>query len=206
MAKNMPVPQFRAALYPEGDYQILEIEVSHDLQAGLNPVKATFAWQKVLKGKGSNLDWHGFRVKVEVNSLERYREAGRIVRRMLRDQPTEEGEITPQQILERLDAVKGKEVVYDPRVSDYVPIEEVQPAEFHRWADDHKALGRKSITVSCSAKSEQDAQGQILAQLAAGGHDDLLVKFVQAGKPVADLTAQLGDKAPEATPIRERLS
>ncbi len=74
---------------------------------------------------------------------------------------------------------------------------EVLPPEYGCWRDEIE----RQCHVTAVARDEEEAQREILWQLADRAKDDLLVRFVQMGKPVRRISGE----APTVVPLDEAL-
>jgi hypothetical protein len=174
-------------------YAHLTLEIRSSTNSG-QPL-ATLAWQcnrmddtstaqegTWLKGWS---DWYGCDIRVEGRSLSDIQESAAAVRSALGSQePWQMPDVAT--ILLRLARKKATftEVLYDARLHQYVPIDELQPEGYEAWLDDAKAMGRSYPTTSVLARHQDEAQRKMVIALAEGGYDAVLEEFVKAGKPV----------------------
>lgn len=69
----------------------------------------------------------------------------------------------PEYVIQRANEKKWEEVVYDSRVSEYVPISKVLGPEFHMWGDDQRVC-------SCVASTEDEARKMLSAKMLKYGY------------------------------------
>lgn len=198
---NYKVVRFQSS----GGYEHVAIDLLPGVSGYRSPGPlVTFTWQSHYDaGTGEDSgwkDWYGFHIQLDsCNSLEDLEAATRLARRVLKAPEQRRREWSPEEILERLDALKAVHVVYDCRVNRCVPASEVASPELRAWFDDHIALGNKFCTVSILAATREQAQTLIVQELFSCGYEKILVAFIQAGKPVK----MRDDHAPDTTPAQQ---
>lgn len=181
-------------------YEILTLHIFEATSYPSNTPTLVLEWQTD-EGK-AEYGWYGLHIGVEhVNSLERWNQINRIVRRLLKEESGYNSkDWTPEEILDRLEAMKAVQVVYDSRLHEYVAIDQVPEAWLKCWLDDYKLLGRPhGCMVNVLAPNEADAKGAVKAKLFEKGCHDYLADFIKAGEPVL----ATNDTAPSTTTARE---
>ena len=136
--------------------------------------------------------WYAFTYEIRAARLEFAERALRTLRRL-----QGRGEkalrfhshLDPVDVLARLRALRAVEVVYDPRVSELVPLDQLLPPDVHDWRDDYRAMGRPHCTTGCLARTEREAHAGIAAELAQNErYQEYLIAWLQAGRPVIDIS------------------
>ena len=82
------------------------------------------------------------------------------------------------------------QIAYDPRLSMYLPLNEVPDRKLSRWLDDYRKMERPSCTVDALASNERDARALIAAELSRAYYTEYLAKWAAAGQPVIRLNEQ----------------
>jgi hypothetical protein len=157
-----------------------------------------FTWQANRDGEHKN--WYGFRVEMEARLLNHLNQQIHIARRIMTENTN--WETPPDVILDRLEKI-ATEVVYDSRLSQYIPLSEIMPASVLAWRDNWQAMGKASCTVGCLAETREEAQDLILLELAKDKHyHEYMIDWLKAERPVLCLD----DKQPDTQTARERLT
>jgi len=96
--------------------------------------------------------------------------------------------IDPRKIGARLRKLGAVQVVYDQRLSKYLPTTEVPARNLSRWIDDYKLTGRAYCLVSTMAENEKEAKANLAAEISRisdnGYAKDYLPRWASAGQPV----------------------
>lgn len=95
-------------------------------------------------------------------------------------------------------------VIDDPRVSEYVKVDEIPPPTYDGWIDNNRAYGpgdgkggyREYGTVSTQvyAKGAMEAKA-LLEDYMMNSNEDRWMKWVMAGRPVVSLSQRRGDSS-----------
>jgi len=209
---------FRHYSKTSSDYETLALQIAleEDPYRQSNPETArilSLHWQRTLADKEGG--WYGFSMEIDTRSGTDLDHVYSIVRRLRgRDALDLDCYVSPQDVLERLRALRAIECVYDPRESEWVEIEHVAPADFVAWRDDWKTAGYDGCTVGCLAPNETDARKGILSEFARlsadtyrTGYDGRLAAWIVAGKPVIRVSSfSLYHDAPDTTPLDARIA
>ncbi len=188
---------FHSRIQEDHPYSHLEIRVLYSTNHRHQDDEVTFTWQS----DPENRDWYGFTINLEAHTLESFERKVRMVRSALRG--LELGFNTlPEIVLERLEAT-ATEVVYDPRVTSFVKLDEVLPEEYSAWRDDWRSAGYCGATVGCMACNEENARVKLTQEFGKllPSYEAKFLKWVEAGKPVR----KLNDRCPDTRTAREKL-
>ena len=98
----------------------------------------------------------------------------------------------PEYVLQQMQEKGWSEVIYDPRFSTFIKLEEVPPATFHKYGDDQHCVAVVAESIEEARKCihiEMDKYGYKEAKVnwVAGGE---VVNFLYAGTRIEKTTAQ----------------
>ena len=88
----------------------------------------------------------------------------------------------PEFVLQQMQEKGWSEVIYDPRFSDFIKLEEVPPATFNRYGDDQHC-------VAVVAESIEEARQKIHSEMDKYGYKEAKVNWVAGGENVIFLYA-----------------
>lgn len=190
---------YRSNLDVSREYATLTLTVyqsdspDHDYNKGA----VTFAFQANMAEDKSNLDnWYGGRMTIETSRYDDISKLSSFAKRLL---DKDKYGMVLGDILGNLES-KGTEVTYDARVSCNVPLDEVLSAEYKRYID--KPSYPK---YGCLARSEEEAQEELIKIAVEQKDFDHVVSFVQGGKHVY-LSNGYHQGAPQTEDIRTRIA
>lgn len=96
---------------------------------------------------------------------------------------------TPRACIEALESIGITRTAYDGRLSRHVSEADMQPETFARYIDDYSRYGFTSCQSSALAETVEDAQNEILKEMASHAarfpsYADRLAMWISAGRPV----------------------
>ena len=196
MEKNRLV--YRASRGQDGKYEHCYLEIKSLDENGYDSDVCQFSWQTDNE-KGHWVPWYGCSVEVKAQSGSEFAFRVKQVNRIVKN-GFAFGTL-PSTILDYLDRVKAVQVIYDSRVyPHWVEIDKIMGEDIHQWGEDYRILGHRNLLADCLAKTQEEAQGLILAKLAAD-YPDKVEAFKRAGMPVFILNE--GHKNKKPLPARE---
>lgn len=192
---------FRVFIVPQKDsLGWIEIEVRKYSKDGyngliLNPL-CSFKWSIETEGE-TPLGIFSFRAEMEHKFHDRFECGVKIVRRIMKLDNR-----GPEAVISNLSKI-AIEAVYDPRASQFIPLQDVKGPEYQDYIDDYRMLGNDNCIFGAMAKSEEDARFAIVAKAAKRrSYKEWLTKFIEADMPV-----KVNEFAsyPDTVPAIERL-
>jgi hypothetical protein len=133
------------------------------------------------------LDWYGMQVEVTARHLEDLTIATKWAKRALKTDAAPYAPISPRQMLEKLARSRTfVESLYDPRLHQHVPLEDVPDPSLARFMDSFEEWnpGSQNITVDCLALDAEAAKPLLCAEFAKLSRYEDLQRFIDAGMPV----------------------
>jgi hypothetical protein len=203
MKQQKKAYQFHTDRYEsQGGYSHLTVSIVRETSYDHKAI-VSVSWQSD-EGHGY---WYAPKVKIEVGYSERWTESRNLTNSLDRWLKKNRyhciGNLTPKILLEWLKMKRMAEVVYDPRLSDYVGIDQIQDAEIRRWMDDYRKTGSGGCTVSVMARTETEAKKKMFARFAtlisetspSDRYDKALARWLQYDRPVRlDTNADIRDR------------
>jgi len=158
-------------------YSLLEIEILGDRA---DRPEVTFHWQAHYGDDRKWSEWYAFRFVIDKRDLDQLARSVGIVKRILRNVP--EREPSPARIIEKIGRLGFEQVVYDGRVHAVLPVAAVAGPEHNHWMD--QIPGEQWSHVGVLARDVEEAKRLITVELAQNCRDEILKRFLEAGKTV----------------------
>lgn len=129
--------------------------------------------------------WYGMDIKIDAHTLLDLKEATAAACAALGNQEPWACPVLDD-VLQRLAKKKATfvEVLYDARLGQQVPVDDILPEEYTAWLDDNQRMGNTYATTCVLARTEEEAQKKMIIALVEGGYDHILEQFISAGKPL----------------------
>jgi len=195
------------------DYEHLEIRIAQEADEYRQDKPSldrtlVLTWQRSVNGENP-LDWYGLHIQVDTNSLENASHVLGILKRVCGKTLDLGWGSTPQQVMDRLTAIGAIECARDPRLSEWVPIQDLAPADFKAWRD--VTPGKNGCIVGCLARDEHDAKILILQEFARliakhtySSYAADLAEWLEGGRKVRMLDGW-GWGPPDYTRLQDRI-
>jgi hypothetical protein len=167
---------YRLSRENRGEYSHIHIDIIESAytwnQFGPCGVDLSLEWQS---HKGSN-QWYGAGVTIKTKSISGIKRCHQFISKLCGDSIG-----TPEEVIVALEAKKIKRGVYDQRISDFLPIENVPPIDHVRWGAVNE---RGGWTISVVAPRDEEEASRLLAKALSDYSLDAYEKWILAGKPV----------------------
>lgn len=182
------------------DHERLTIEVYEDTDNRFKDVLTSFTWlSEPNKPSHENSGWYGFNVKVDTRYLDDFNKAATQIRRILGKIST-----TPKAIIEQLETFRNYQYkVYDKRLGDYTPVNDVPGDAWSRWTD-KSGYGRAWAVDEDDAKSAVfNAFSESIAKNSYSGAKSAFETWILNGKQVQLKNGRYAASVPDTThPLR----
>jgi hypothetical protein len=186
---------YTAARYSDvgSPYEHFEIQVFYQNFLFTSETTVAITWQT----DQNSSRWYGCNIQLNSSDSEMLEKSYKLAQRVIRGLEGRD----PEHVLDRLETLKATEVVYDSRVSEFVPLAKVAGPEKKRWMDHWQRMGRSHCHIAVVAETEDEARKLILKEAAERNETRFISQFIDAGQPVFTN----GDCQPDTTPARERV-
>ena len=163
---------FSSYIQDEGQYYFFGLRIFKKGSYGVQEL-ATLKWQ----GDRSSSYWYAGHIEMgRVSTPAVLFSIGNTLQTLLGDN---EFNIysCPEEVLTKMQEKGWKESIYDPRFSEWIPLENVLPSNYHEWGDTEKA-------VSVVARDEAEAREKIHAKMDECHYVTSKERWVEAGEHV----------------------
>lgn len=126
-------------------------------------------------------EWYGHEIAIEKSHAQDILNCIKVIRRVFSPAFAKAYNSDPLDLLDRLDKLGATYMVYDPRLIDFVTLDDLMPKEYLRYMDN---LRTDQAYVSCLARNESEAKDKMLVKFAQQGYKDAVVTFIEADMPV----------------------
>jgi len=133
-------------------------------------------------------DWYALNIKAESTNMEQWNTIKAVMKQVSRQwnglQPQ------PAEVLRQLArSLTFEEGAQDERTRQVTPLDEIPALDLNRYIDDYDQYENGGFIgggcrFDCLAHTADEAKVKIAAKIAKRGQDDVLIRFLKAGKPV----------------------
>ncbi len=141
----------------------------------------TLQWQ----GDPESTHWYGFHVDFRADypsqAIERIKALGTFMRRLL------EGDVLVERPERVIPALGLERLVYDDRLSLYIPLEQVPPegeVRWMAWQDDHCVVAIVAPDEATASEKLLQAFAKEVAGARYGNYSQKMERWIQEGKPI----------------------
>ncbi len=209
-SQEVTLPQFRFTTSYDSTFDYSHFSITFWALTGSGRYERAgvkVSWQATTNEKNprdDNKRWYAFHFAFDnIESGDKFKRATRVFNLITRPWgPDWHGYYAPQphELLLQLERSRTfEEGIYDPRLGELIALADYPDPDLNRWVDDTSSYdsgnGWSGCLVDCLARTREEAQPLIMAELATEGYDEALVNFIQAGKPVRMTDSKL-DGAP----------